>query len=98
MPNEEFVLAETFCIHNNIQLEFIESLQEYGLIEIALVENQPTIAIEQLPALEKMMRLHEDLDINTAGIETIWHMLDRMEDMRKELASLRSRLSRYELG
>jgi chaperone modulatory protein CbpM len=96
MPNEAFVPAETFCIHHNIQLEFIESLQAYGLIEVSIIEQCPSIAVEQLPALEKMVRLHEDLDINTEGIETIWYMLERMEEMRREMNNLRGRLSRYE--
>jgi hypothetical protein len=44
MPNQEFVLAENFCTYHNVQYEFIQSLQDSGLIEINFDEQRPAIA------------------------------------------------------
>lgn len=97
MPDQEFIPVETFCVHHNIDSKFIESLQQVGLIEISVIEQVTFIPSEQLPALEKMVRLHEDLDINMEGIATIWYMLDRMKEMQDEMRNLHDRLRRYEL-
>jgi hypothetical protein len=42
------------------------------------------------------VRMHADLEINSAGIETIFNLLERMEELHKEMTLLKSRLSKYE--
>jgi hypothetical protein len=42
--------------------------------------------------LEKFVRLHYDLDINLEGIETINYLLERIEEMQKEIVNLRNKL------
>lgn len=90
--------ATACCIHYNIEYTFLQSLQEAGLIEIHTVEAQSFLPESQLASLEQYTRLYNDLEINTAGIEAIAHLLRRMEALQDELSSLRQRLSLYETG
>lgn len=96
MENEEMVLASEFCRHHRIELSFITALQENELIKIVLVGDQMFVPISQLTRLEKIVRLHFELDINLEGIETIIHLLDRMETMQKDITRLTNRLRAYE--
>lgn len=96
MQNDEFILAEEFCRHYQIQLSFINTLQEFGLIEITSVEERAYIPQSQLQKLEQVIRLHYDLDINLEGIEAINHLLSRVKSMQAEIMELRNRLSVYE--
>lgn len=40
MKTEEMIPANDFCIHHNIELAFIYSLNESGLIEIIIIEEK----------------------------------------------------------
>jgi chaperone modulatory protein CbpM len=96
MQNEDMVPASEFCVHHNIELSFISSLKEYGLIETVVVEEQIFLPSSQLGRLEKLVRFHFELDINLEGIETITHLLERMEAMQEEITRLSNRLKSYE--
>jgi hypothetical protein len=39
-----------------------------------------------------MVHLHYDLDINIEGIEAISHLLDRVDNLQRELITLKNRL------
>ena len=96
MEPEQYIPATEFCMHYNVEYSFISSLQESGLIEITTIEEKGFIPSNQLQQLEKFVRLHNDLDINIAGIEAIAHLLDKVNTIQHEVAMLRSRLKLYE--
>lgn len=97
MQPGELIRAEDFCFHYNISLSFINSLQEYGLIEVTIVEHNYFIPQAQLQKLEQLARLHFDLDINLEGIEAITHLLERVKSLQSEITGLKNRLSLYEV-
>jgi chaperone modulatory protein CbpM len=90
--NQELIPAEEFCTTCEIELSFISSLQDHGLLAIETIEQRTFIPAHQLAQLEKFIRLHYDLDINIAGIEAISHLLERIESLQNELKMLRNRL------
>jgi len=98
MQNEDMVLASEFCVHHSIELSFITALKENELIEIVLVDDQMFVPASQLARLEKIVRLHFELDINLEGIETIIHLLDRIQTMQEDITRLNNRLRAYEGG
>jgi hypothetical protein len=61
-----------------------------------IIEENEYIEQEQIRELERMMRLHYDLDINLEGIEAINHLLDRVSRLQKEVRQLQNRLKLYE--
>jgi hypothetical protein len=85
-----------FCTWHQVEYTFIRSLSDAGLIEITIVDEGEFIPETQLQRLEKMVRLHHELDINIAGIEAITHLLDRVETLHREMRILRNRLNLYE--
>ena len=96
METEEMIPANEFCIHHNIELEFIYSLNQSGLIEIIIVEERLFLPVSQLSHLEKFVRLYYEMDINLEGIETINHLLQRMNAMQQQIVLLNNRLRMYE--
>lgn len=96
MENNQLVAVQSFCIHHKIESSFIESLQQYGLIEITTVEQQSYFDESQLGDLEKMVRLHYDMDINLEGIEAIGHLLEKLRHVQAINRQLHERLNLYE--
>ena len=96
MQTKNLIAVNEFCINHNIEVSFISSLQETGLIEIAFVEEAAYIDVEQLLQVEKCIHFYYDLDINLEGIETITHLLRRMNTLQDEITLLHNRLSLYE--
>ncbi len=96
MPATHLIAANEFCIYHNIEPSFIYSLQQSGLIEITVVEEKPFVEESELPQLEKLVRLYREMDINLEGIETITYLLQRMNEMQRQIVQLTNRLSMYE--
>ncbi len=96
MQTKNLIAVNEFCNNHNIEFEFISSLQETGLIEIAFIEDSAFIDADQLPQVEKYIHFYYDLDINLEGIETITHLLHRINAMNDEIAALRNKLRLYE--
>lgn len=96
MLKEHLIPADDFCISHNIEISFISSLHENGLIDITTIDETVYIYPKQLPQLEKISRLHYDLGINLEGIETITYLLDRIDEMQNEITLLQNRLRLYE--
>ena len=95
MQQENLIPASEFCVHHNIEINFIYSLQEYGLLEVITREESVFIPENQLTELEKMVRLHYDLNINMEGIDVIRHLLERIDAAQHELNQLRNELKIY---
>jgi hypothetical protein len=93
---KKLIPACEFCVNHDIGVSFIQSLQETGLIEITTIEETGYIPASQLQELEKIVHLYYDLDINLEGIETINHLLRRINNMQEEITALRNRLRLYE--
>ena len=96
MESEYFIAVDEFCASHNIEISFIRSLQHNGLIEITTIKDSGFIDAEQLQQLEKIVRFYYDLDINLEGIETITHLLQRLNIVQEENKALRNRLRLYE--
>jgi chaperone modulatory protein CbpM len=93
---ENLIPVDEFCIHHDIEITFIHSLQEFGLIEISAIKKKYFIDENQLRDLEKMIRLHADLNINSEGIDAISHLLRQLNDMQNEITLLKNKLRIYE--
>ncbi len=97
MQKDSLIAINDFCIKHNIEISFISSLQQNGLLEITNLNEASFIDINQLPQLEKYIRFYYELDINLEGIEAITHLLHRIIAMQDEITALRNRLRFYEI-
>jgi hypothetical protein len=96
MQKEDLIPAREFCSSHNLEVSFIYTLEQYGLLEVTTVEETIYLPVSQLPNAERMARLHSELGINMEGIDAIKHLLKKVEDMQDEIAMLKNKLSLYE--
>lgn len=96
MQDDNLIPASEICVHHNIEMNFIYSLQEFGLLEMVNREETIFIPSEQLNELEKLIRMHYDLNINLEGIDAICHLIKRIETAQQELNMLRNQLKFYQ--
>jgi len=90
---ENLIAITTICTWHEVENTFINSLSEAGLLELRVVDQTPYIPESDLRKLERMIRMHNELEINIAGIEAITHLLERVEYMQEELRVLRNRVN-----
>jgi chaperone modulatory protein CbpM len=96
MSTENYVPVQQLCLHYNIEMSFINNLHEHGLIEISTIDASPCLHHDRISDLEKMIRLHHELDINMAGIDSVLHLLEKIEGLQAEIGAMRNRLRIYE--
>lgn len=96
MSNKNLIQITQFCVYHEIENTFIKDLNSYGLVEIILEENDEYLQPEQLPAIEKMIRMHYDLHINLEGIDAIYHLLNKIEILQQNLTNTQNKLRIYE--
>lgn len=96
MEKTDLIRVEVFCTHHNIEFSFIDSLNQFGLIEVIMVDEQKYLSPEQLTDVERMMRLHYDLDINMEGIDVISNLLKQISDLKQQLVASQNKLKLFE--
>lgn len=96
METDKYIAIREFCSCHQIDYSFIESLNEYGLVQIITIEEIQVLDRDQVREVEKMLRLHYDLEINLEGIDAISHLLRKVAGLQDEVRILRNRLRRYE--
>ncbi len=96
MQNELIIVSE-YCDKCHIEPQFIDMLQEEGLIDVLTQDGTRYLTTDELPDVERFSRLYYDLDINMEGIDAIRHLLERMDEMQREIEYLRSRLRLFDV-
>ncbi|MCY7356599.1 MAG: chaperone modulator CbpM [Rudanella sp.] len=96
MPAQELILVSEFCAYHRVEVDFVNSLEQRGLIETTLVEQSVYLQPDQLGQLEKLIRLRQELDIHVDDLDLIVHLLERLESLQEQVTWLRNRLIFYE--
>lgn len=96
MQTKYLIAVDEFCTNHNIEISFISSLQQTGLIKITTIKESGFIDADQLKQLEQFVNFYYELDINLEGIETITHLLKQLDNNQHEIQCLTNRLRLYE--
>lgn len=96
MEEHTLIPAESFCVSHQIDVHFIEELHDFGLVHIVSKQQSLFIPETELQKLERILVFNKELDINLAGIETIFQLLERIEGMQNQLIRLENQLKKYE--
>lgn len=91
----ELIIVSEYCRKCRIEPSFIDLLQEEGLIDVRTEDGEHYLLVSQLPEVERYSRMYYDLSINMEGIDVIHHLLERIEEMHREMDSLRNQLLVY---
>jgi len=96
MDTTHLISIQQFCKHYQVPIAFISALKDYELVEITITETDQYIKTTQINTVEKMMRLHYDLDINLEGIDAIYNLLQQVEKLQEEVKNLKNKLNAYQ--
>ncbi len=97
MIEQHIISTETLCLHYNIEISFLDALNRMGLIQIEIIEQNEFLHKDQIGNLERIIRLHNELDVNLEGIDIVFNLLEKERALRHELNVLKNRLRLYEI-
>lgn len=96
MGTKNLISVQLICNHYNIPVSFIDTLNEFQLVDIIIEKDNVFIHKSQLKEVEKMMRIHYDLEINFEGLDAIYNLLNQVESLKEEITLLHNKLRFYE--
>ena len=96
METTDMIVLDEFCTSHQVEVSFVRTLEEHGLIETIIINETLYIQENELSKLEQIVRLHQELNINSEGADAIINLLKRIENMQNEITVLRNKLSFYE--
>jgi chaperone modulatory protein CbpM len=96
MKSEKLIPVKQLCSHYQVEMSFFSSLQKIGLVEMTNIKRTWYIHQNKIIAIEKVLRLHHELEVNMEGIDVIFNLLHRLEQKENELSMLKNRLRIYE--
>jgi len=96
MITENFIPLNELCLHYQVEQSFFSNLNEIGLIEIEIIEQSQYLHQDKINDVEKMIRLHQELNVNLEGIDVVFNLLQKLENLQDELISVTNRLRAYE--
>lgn len=96
MEEQNYISIRTFCELHDVKESFVRSMCEFEIVRVDQEKGESLLSVDELPLLEKMVRLHNELDINVEGVQAVFHLLQQVENLQDEVAMLRRKLSRFD--
>ena len=96
MNLENLIPLAKLCSHYQVEISFFTNLNEMGLLQIKTVETIPYIESDSIFEIEKMIRMHQELAVNTEGIDVVFNLLQKIDTLQNEVTTLQNRLRLYE--
>ena len=96
MDLEYFIPVIQLCEQYEVEASFFNELHRVGLIEIRAVKKTQFIHEDSLIEIEKIIRIHRDLNINLEGVDVVLNLLEKVDHLQNELLKAQNRLQRYE--
>ena len=96
MATQDLILIEKLCLHYKIELSFFDALDNIGLIEIKTVKENKYLYQDKIGDVEKMIRLHHELNVNMEGIDIVFNLLKNELKLKDEINKLKNKLRLYE--
>lgn len=96
MKTEYLIPIDDFCTRNDIEVSFVDSLQQTGLIEITTIEETRFLDTEQLQQIDRFIRFYYELGMNLEGMDSIKHLFLRVNALYDKMKTLRNKICLYE--
>jgi hypothetical protein len=96
MAKQDLILIETLCTHYAVEASFFDALDNIGLIEIETIEQTQFIHKDKIGDIEKVIRIHHELNVNLEGIDVVFNILKKVDELQSELNAVKNRLRLYE--
>ncbi len=96
MADEKYISVMQLCELYQIEVTFFHEINDLGLVELISEENDMFLHEDGLFKVERIIRIHHDLNVNMEGIDVILNLLDKVDELQHKLSSAQSRLGLYE--
>ncbi|MDN3643342.1 chaperone modulator CbpM [Lutimonas halocynthiae] len=96
MDTEKYIPVLHLCDLYQIEISFFKELNEEGLIELVSRQNSMYVLEEKLYKVERIIRIHRELNVNIEGIDVVLNLLEKVDTLQNEVYSMQSRLRLYE--
>jgi len=96
MDSEKYIPVLHLCDLYQIEISFFKELNEEGLIELVSKQNSMYVHEEKLYKVERIIRIHRELNVNIEGIDVVLNLLEKVDTLQNEVYSMQSRLRLYE--
>ncbi|WP_162415477.1 chaperone modulator CbpM [Cyclobacterium roseum] len=95
-PDESLISLNQFCTSCGIEISFVQALSEQGLCELVEREATTYVLLDEIARLERLSRLHYEMEINLEGLHAISHLQKKIEDLEEQVKDLKRKLQRHE--
>ena len=96
MNLENLIPIPQLSSHYELDMSFFVNLSEIGLLQITTVETTSYIDMDSIQKIEKIIHLHQDLEVNIEGIDVVFNLLQKMDSLQNEVTALKNRLRLHE--
>ena len=96
MSKINLILVNELCKHYQVKRSFFSDLHEFRLIEILMLEDKSFIHEDKVTVVDKIIRIQHDLNLNMEGIDTMFNLLEKINQLQAELNTVKNRLRLYE--
>ncbi|MBE0391365.1 hypothetical protein HNQ02_001076 [Flavobacterium sp. 7E] len=96
MNTENLITVHTLSTHYQVEVAFFNNLDEIGLIEILNIDETHYIHNDAIYKIEKIIRIHQDLDVNIEGVAIILNLLQKIDSLEQELTTVKNSLRIYD--
>ncbi len=91
----ETISVKQFCSFHDIPDSFIRDLNDFQLIQVIEEDDTQYIPVDEVDKVERMMRLHFQLNVNIEGIDIINNLNEQISILQKEVEDLKRKLAFY---
>ncbi|HKK59273.1 MAG TPA: chaperone modulator CbpM [Salinivirga sp.] len=92
MSENQYITIEELCQLYEIEAEFIEELKENELIQVVQEDEKTSVPVTEIQNIEKIQSFYYDLEINIAGIDAIFNLLNQIDEMKREMNDMKRKL------
>jgi signal transduction histidine kinase len=89
------ISVHKFCLTYDVPQSFIDSLYSFELIELIEIKTAKHILIEDINRIERLMRMHYELNVNFEGLDIINNLVNQIKDLQEDVNILRNRIEFY---
>ena len=89
------ISVHKFCLTYHVPQSFIDSLYSYELIELIEIKTDKHIQIEDINRIERLMRMHYELNVNFEGLDIISNLINQIKTLQEDVTILRNRIDFY---
>lgn len=96
MTTEKYIPVVQLCELYKIEVAFFHEISDLGLVEVMSKENRLFLHEDKLIVVERIIRIHRELNVNMEGIDVVLNLLDKVDKLQDEVINMKSRLRLYE--